>query len=401
MTVLVSVEQTAFQSNGTAKAPLTVAEYFAGIGLFRMGLEAAGWQVVYANDWSPKRAQMYGGFFGEQYQVRDIFSVNPEDVPQATLATCSFPCIDLSLAGKCEGINGSRSGAFWGFYDILKNQGQQAPPIVVLENVTGWLYSNNGNDFRAVVKSLNGLGYACDVFMLNALSFVPQSRPRVFMVGVRMAAEDGDRNPLTSRSNRLTPPKLARLMAVNSDLHWTQLDIPDPPIYKSSGFSECVVERIAADDTRWWPENKVRKHLEMMPPSHLTRVNRMAGQRGESFRTFFRRRRADGQRAEVRDDDIAGCLRTAIGGSGKQFLVAAGSGSIRMRTLTSREYARLQGVPDIFPIVSNTERQSLNAFGDAVCVPAISWMATEVLLPLAENIHATPRDCELGLRLSG
>ena len=190
MTVLVSVEQTAFQSNGTARDPLTVAEYFAGIGLFRMGLEAAGWQVVYANDWSPERAQMYGGFFGEQYQVRDIFSVNPDDVPQATLATCSFPCIDLSLAGKREGINGSRSGAFWGFYDILKNQGQQAPPIVVLENVTGWLYSNNGNDFRAVVKSLNGLGYACDVFMLNALSFVPQSRPRVFMVGVRMATED-------------------------------------------------------------------------------------------------------------------------------------------------------------------------------------------------------------------
>ena len=401
MTVLVSVEQTAFQSNGTARDPLTVAEYFAGIGLFRMGLEAAGWQVVYANDWSPERAQMYGGFFGEQYQVRDIFSVNPDDVPQATLATCSFPCIDLSLAGKREGINGSRSGAFGGFYDILKNQGQQAPPIVVLENVTGWLYSNNGNDFRAVVKSLNGLGYACDVFMLNALSFVPQSRPRVFMVGIRMATEDEDRNRPTLRSSRLTPPKLARLMAVNSDLHWTQLDIPDPPTYKSNGFSECVVERTATDDPRWWPENKVRKHLEMMPPSHLTRVNRMAGQRGESFRTFFRRRRADGQRAEVRSDDIAGCLRTAIGGSGKQFLVAAGNGSIRMRNLTSREYARLQGVPDTFPIVSNTERQSLNAFGDAVCVPAISWIATEVLFPLTENIHATPRDCELGLRLSG
>ena len=94
--------------------PLTVAEYFAGIGLFRMGLEAAGWRVVYANDWSAERAQMYEGFFGESYQVKDIFSVAVEDVPQATLATCSFPCIDLSLAGKGEGINGRHSGAFLG-----------------------------------------------------------------------------------------------------------------------------------------------------------------------------------------------------------------------------------------------------------------------------------------------
>lgn len=73
--------------------PLTVAEYFAGIGLFRMGLETAGWQVIYANDWSTERAQMYKGFFGEEYQVKDIFSVDSEDIPWATLATCSFPCI--------------------------------------------------------------------------------------------------------------------------------------------------------------------------------------------------------------------------------------------------------------------------------------------------------------------
>lgn len=69
------------------------------------------------------------------------------------------------------------------------------------------------------------------------------------------------------------------------------------------------------------------------------------------------------------------------------ILVAAGNDSIRMRTLTAREYARLQGVPDTFPIVADTERQSLSAFGDAVCVPAVSWLATEILIPLTEKIH--------------
>ena len=370
--------------------PLTVAEYFAGIGLFRMGLEAAGWRVVYANDWSRERAQMYRGFFGEdeRYEVKDIFAVTSRNIPPATLATCSFPCIDLSLAGKREGINGKHSGAFWGFLDRLKEQGRQAPPILVLENVTGWLYSNEGRDFYATAKALNEIGYACDVFMLNARSFLPQSRPRLFMIGIRDTVDNDDRVLSTYRSKRLMPPKLRTLMLEADDIQWTWLDIPEPPPYRSTGFSDDIVEGMPPNDIRWWPEHKVEKHLAMMSPSHIGMVKTLARQEDERYRTFFRRVRREGQRAEVRSDDIAGCLRTAVGGSGKQFLVAAGNDSIRMRTLTPREYARLQGVPDGLPIVANTERQSLNAFGDAVCVPAVTWIATQVLHPLIEAIRS-------------
>ena len=369
------------------KSFLTTAEYFAGIGLFRMGLEAAGWQVVYANDWSAERAQMYRGFFGDEYKVEDIFSIAPEDVPEATLATCSFPCIDLSLAGNLKGINAKHSGAFWGFYELLKKQASHAPPIVLLENVTGWLYSNDGSDFYATAKSLNELGYVCDVFMLNARSFVPQSRPRLFMIGVKANLESGDFRYLASRSKRLMPDRLKTLMQASSDIHWARLDIPEPPPYLNEGFSDDIVEKLPYDSPRWWDEEKVDKHIGMMSAPHLSLVRELARQETDSFRTFFRRRRAAGQRAEVRSDDIAGCLRTAVGGSGKQFLVAAGNGSIRMRTLTAREYARLQGVPDSFPIMANTERQSLSAFGDAVCVPVVTWIAEEVLLPLLKKLH--------------
>ena len=125
----------------------------------------------------------------------------------------------------------------------------------------------------------------------------------------------------------------------------------------------------------------------MMSLSHLAMVKELSDKKRYSYKTFYRRRRTDGQRAEVRADDIAGCLRTAVGGSGKQFLVVAGCGNIRMRTLTAREYARLQGVPDNFPIVANSERQALNAFGDAVCVPAVEWIAREVLNPLVRRIY--------------
>ncbi len=379
--------QSDFPPINSMNSTLSFVEYFAGIGLFRMGLEAAGWKVVYANDWSAEREQMYKGFFGESYLVRDVFSLEAEAIPQATLATCSFPCIDLSLAGKGKGINGRHSGAFWGFHEILKKQGENAPPIVLLENVTGWLYSNGGSDFCVTAKSLNDLGYSCDVFMLNARSFVPQSRPRLFMIGVRSASVDDDSPHFTSRSKRLLPHRLRLLMLENEDIQWARLEIPEPPSYLSEGFTDSTVERLPQEDPRWWPEQKVEKHLGMMSSSHLEMVKKLACGSKENFRTFYRRRRAQGQRAEVRSDDIAGCLRTAVGGSGKQFLVAAGNGRIRMRTLTAREYARLQGVPDSFPIVAKTERQSLSAFGDAVCVPVVTWIATHVLSPLIQKLH--------------
>ena len=367
--------------------PLTFVEYFAGIGLFRMGLEMAGWQCLYANDWNSERAQIYRGFFGEDYEVKDIFAVDSSDIPQATLATCSFPCVDLSLAGKGVGINGKDSSAFWGFYNRLREQASEAPRLIALENVVGWLYSNGGRDFYETVKSLNEIGYICDAFVLNARSFVPQSRPRVFVIGARDVLSPDSQLPLPLRSKRLMPSRLKELMMLDSGIQWGCFDIPEPPPNRSTGFSNNIVEALDYDDSRWWPEEKVKKHLDMMPPSHLTVVKHMAQQERESSRTFFRRRRKDGQRAEVRSDDIAGCLRTAVGGSGKQFMVTAGNGAIRMRTLTAREYARLQGVPDVFPIMSDTERQSLNALGDAVCVPVVTWLARAVLSPLTDKLR--------------
>ncbi len=384
-----STKSNVFSAYSTEDLEMTVAEYFAGIGLFRMGLEAEGWKVIYANDWSNQRAQLYKGFFSEQYEVKDVFNVSEHEVPATTLATCSFPCVDLSLAGKIGGINGKHSRAFWGFYDLLEKQGEHAPSIVLLENVNGWLYSNQGEDFYITAKSLNKLGYKCDVFSLNARSFVPQSRPRIFMVAFRSSAEHGDPVSFLFRSKLLMPKRLEYLiMRYSDDINWGYLNLPEPPPHRNKGFSDNIVEKIPLDDPRWWPEDKVDKHIAMMSPAHRARVLSMSQYSRIQFRTFFRRRRKDGQRAEVRSDDIAGCLRTAVGGSGKQFLVAAGNASIHMRTLTAREYARLQGVPEEFPIVANTERQCLNAFGDAVCVPAVSWIARNVLNPLLKKIKS-------------
>ncbi len=140
------------------ESPLfTVAEYFAGIGLMRMGLQNGGWRVAWANDISAKKFAMYRTFFPDaenHYVVGSIFDINPEIVPSTLLATCSFPCIDLSLAGNMGGISGKHSSAFWGFINILKAQGDLSPPLLLVENVPGWLHSNGGADFRVTIEAL-------------------------------------------------------------------------------------------------------------------------------------------------------------------------------------------------------------------------------------------------------
>jgi len=364
----------------------TVAEYFAGVGLIRMGLEPCGWRVVFANDISEKKYEMYKAFFpdySQHYVVGDIFDIYPSNVPLTTLATCSFPCIDLSLAGNMGGINGEHSSAFWGFTRILKAQGESAPPLVLIENVPGWLYSNRGRDFRVTIQALNELGYACDVFALDALSFTPQSRLRIFVIGAKFHNLGMDTNQIFARPKLLLTKHLRKSIFTNLDLNWFYTEIPNPPPLRTEGLSE-IVEQMNDSDSRWWSKEEVKRHLNMMAESHYDRVARLIEREQITYRTFFRRARKGQQRAEVRHDDLSGCLRTAVGGSGKQFLIKAGKGNIKMRTMTAREYARLQGVPDKYPITVNGV-QALTGFGDAVCVPAITWIAQNALNPLVER----------------
>src|SRR3970282_1679852 len=197
-----------------------------------------GWQVVFANDISEKKYEMYREFFPDieqHYLVDDIFEIAPANVTATTLATCSFPCIDLSLAGNMNGIiYGDHSSAFWGFIKILKAQGESAPPLVLVENVPGWLYSNKGKDFRVTVQALNTLGYACDVFILDALRLTPQSRSRVFLVGARLPVSYTTVELILTRSKSLLSDRLKKSIIANKDLRWFYNEILEPPPLKSA-----------------------------------------------------------------------------------------------------------------------------------------------------------------------
>ena len=227
------LEQNPPTTNPTTKTlPKTVTEYFAGIGLVRLGLENAGWRVVFANDFNPKKHEMYASYFKDadhHYSQESIFDLNSENIPDTTLATASFPCIDLSLAGNMNGLAGEHSSAFWGLIRILEEKGDKRPALVLLENVPGWLTSNRGSDFRLAIQAMNNLGYACDLYSLDAARFGPQSRLRIFVVGVKTEKINSNIYTLLQRSSSLAVKAVKDAILANIDLRWNFLDTPEPP----------------------------------------------------------------------------------------------------------------------------------------------------------------------------
>ncbi len=146
----------------------------------RLGLGEA-WRCTFANEWSEKKAATYLRRFGaDELHIRDVAELEPSELPGIpTLVWASFPCQDLSLAGNGAGLSGGRSGTFKPFWKLMLEiirQGRQ-PRIIVLENVVGTLTSHNGKDFAAIVDALQSSGYRVGALVMDAVKFLPQSRP--------------------------------------------------------------------------------------------------------------------------------------------------------------------------------------------------------------------------------
>ncbi|MCX6992975.1 MAG: DNA (cytosine-5-)-methyltransferase [Kiritimatiellaeota bacterium] len=362
----------------------THIEFFAGIGLVRYALARHGWSVVYANDMDEGKKRMYLDHFEDDgtFDTRDIHNVPPCDVPCATLATASFPCTDLSLAGGRKGLEGKHSSAFWGFIDIIDKMGARRPPIVLLENVAGFLSSHGGKDFEDALLAMNKLGYDVDAFIVDAVHFVPQSRKRLFVIGIRGMAESSDDFGLALAQTELRSSALASFISSHRHIRWRLRCLPKLPNLGKT--LESIIEVAPATSNLWWPEERAAYLLGQMSPKHRKTAERMIAARHVSYGTVFRRVRHGKCMAELRSDGIAGCLRTPKGGSAKQILFEAGRGTYRVRLMTPRECARLMGSDD-FTIHVNRD-QALFGFGDAVCVPVIEWIAEHYLNQVAESL---------------
>lgn len=377
-------------------------EFFAGIGLVREALSASQWECVYANDIDPKKLEIYEARFGrsEHIHLGDVWDTERVVARLGAgpfLATASFPCTDLSLAGHWRGLNGSESSAFFGFVKALEELDGRRPPMVLLENVTGFLTSRDGSDFGAATQCLAELGYWLDTVVVDAKYFVPQSRPRVFVIGVhdeyvsripgRLRARTlfGD-EACGASAGALRPPRVKALLdRTELSTGWLNLEVR-PPKEARKHVSKYID---FDDDQEWWDADAVRKHHDMMSDRHRQLVDELLASGELHIGTIYRRRRYGHMRAEVRFDGLAGCLRTPRGGSARQIVIVVDHGRLRMRWMNAREYGRLQGA-ESFPLLDNNI-QMLYGFGDAVCVPVVKWLDEQILTPIYDAATAAKR----------
>jgi DNA (cytosine-5)-methyltransferase 1 len=360
-------------------------EFFAGGGMARTGL-GPGWTCRFANDFDPKKAAAYRENFGAAgLRVGDVAEVSAGDLPGAVdLAWGSFPCQDLSLAGAGAGLAGARSGAFYPFWRLMEDLGREGrgPTIVAVENVCGALTSHDGRDFAAIVQTFARSGYRAGALVINAELFVPQSRPRLFVVGVRANAEIPARLLASGPQAPFHTTALQRAAAhVSEPLLWWRL--PEPPARKLS-LADVIED--APEGVDWHAPEETERLLALMSPLNLQKVEaaRAAGERkvgGVYRRTRRNHNGAKVQRAEVRFDEVSGCLRTPAGGSSRQMIMVVEGPRVRTRLISARETARLMGLPEDYRL-PRSYNDAYHLTGDGVAVDVVRHLARHLFEPI-------------------
>lgn len=350
----------------------------------RLGLGEA-WSCAFANDFDPVKAATYRANFADasaHLHEGDVWALAPADLPGAAdLAWASSPCQDFSLAGARAGLAGGRSSAFYGFWRLVEGLAAEgrAPRAIVIENVSGLLSSHGGADFVAVAEALAGQGYGFGALEIDAAAFLPQSRPRVFIVATREPppARLVGEGPWQSRAVQAAAARLPARLAER----WIWWCAPAPPARNADLAAVLEDDR----DVDWHPAERTARWLSLMSPLHRSRLEAATARRERVVGAVFRRMRVeDGrsvQRAELRLDGVAGCLRTPRGGSSRQVILVANEGRVRTRLLTPREAARLMGLPDTYELPS-AATAALHVAGDGVAVPVVRWLADQILEPL-------------------
>lgn len=354
----------------------TFVDFFAGSGLVTEGAKRFC-KPVWSNDICPKKAAIYTANHGDgHFHLGTIEEVSGSSIPAGDIVWASFPCQDLSLAGKMGGLAASRSGLFWEWIRVLDEMPKK-PKVLAIENVVGLLSGNGGEDFRLVYQALRDRCYKVGPMLLDARMWVPQSRPRVFIVAVQEQIDTSafeDNGP-----NWLHPEPVLKATAIFNDvIFWSMRQ----PIKRPKTLTDIIDWDAPVFETE-----RANALFSLVATKHQELLNRLPTSRRAVF-PGYRRTRNGKQVLELRFDDLSGCLRTAEGGSSCQFLLLHDAGKWTARLITPREAARLMGAPETYQL-SSSYNESYNAMGDAVVAPVVAHLFEQLIAPLA-NQKAAP-----------
>jgi len=367
-------------------------EFFSGGGMARLGL-GDDWNCSFANDICDKKVSTYVNNFGDDEVIKkDIYKLNASFLPgKADLIWGSFPCQDLSLAGNGAGLSGERSGTFNKLMSIVKElkDERRQPNIIVLENVVGAITSHGGKDFEAIIESLASLGYYSGCLVVNGASFVPQSRPRLFIIATKtpktrfIGLTSKEASPAWHPTNLV---KAHASLPENLKKKWVWWSMPTPP-ERDKDLIDIIEPN--PTDVKELDKIEVNRLISMMSDTNLKKLYQAKKESKLMVGGLYKRIRQQKngeklQRAEIRFDGTAGCLRTPTGGSSRQTLILVENNNVRARLLSRREAARLMGVPDNYKLPERYN-DAYHVFGDGLVVPAVSWIEKNLLRPI-QNI---------------
>ena len=355
------IEEKGHKASG---ASIKFIDLFAGIGGMRKGFEVLDGQCVYTSEWNKYSQETYLANFKCDHPIAgDITSIAANDIPSHDLLLAGFPCQPFSLAGvskknslnKPHGFLCEAQGTL--FFDVARIIDYHRPKAFLLENVKNLLSHDRGQTFKVIHRTLTEeLGYQVHYRVIDARSWVPQHRERIFIVGFR------DKNDFSF--DDFTIPEKVNDPRLGSILH------SEDGRERWEGYNDRFLEPDGKVLAKYTLSDKLWNYLQAYAEKHRMKGN------GFGFSLFDR-------------NDVARTLSARYHKDGSEILVRQ-DGLKNPRRLTPRECSRLmgfdkQGKTDF--VISVSDAQAYRQFGNAVVVPVIEAVAKHMQPWLVDNVN--------------
>lgn len=360
------------------KKGFSFIDLFAGIGGFHQAMHSVGGECVFACEWNKHARQSYEANYKEispkifrndnEFFAGDINEVNPKSIPNFDVCCAGFPCQPFSIAGHRLGFEDTRGTLFFNIVNIVKSKIESGNPprVLLLENVKGLKNHQKGETLKVILATLEELGYAYSIEVLNAKYFgVPQNRERLFIVAwfKDLVKKDNFKFPYGIDSNGVTIYNKKDVGERSLPTHVSDIFEPKSTIDPSFTISD-----------RMWAGHKARKER-----------NRLNG-KGFGYSLF------------TGDSIYCSTISARYWKDGSEILIDQSSEGLNPRRLTPVEAGRLQGyniegngwendtvnkpVQQIPYSIVVSKKEAYQQFGNSVAVPVVKRVAAEIVKQL-------------------
>ena len=326
---------------------LKFIDLFAGIGGFRITLEKHGAKCIFSSEWDKEAQVTYKENFGETPHG-DITKISEKEIPKHDILCAGFPCQAFSISGKQKGFKDARGTLF---FDIARIAKHHQPKVLFLENVKNLVKHYHGNTLKVILRILDEIGYDAYCKVLTASHYgVPQARERIYIAAFR------------------------------KDLGVNYFYFPRPTYKKiyvkdiledDAKTEDCIVNRT---DIKFWKKDETPQ----LKPIQIGQINH------------------GGQGERIYSVNGHAITLSAYGG-GAAGKTGAYMVNRKMRRLSPRECARVQGYPENFKIPVS-KSQAYKQFGNSVAVPVVESVFLQILKVLNSGKIANAKGQEMSVK---